>query len=707
MTPHKTCSIDYETKSLLDLCSVGLYVYAQHHSTDVLCMAYSFDGAPAKLWTPAEPFPQEMLDYVSTGGVIRAFNSQFERVITQYVMCRYGVPEIPIPQWRCTMTRVLAMSLPGSLEESSKALGIAVGKDVEGRKVMLKTCKPRKVHCACKGVDAACEWCGGRPEVTWWDEPELLAKLYAYCIQDVAVEQEVEKRTLGLRPEELQLWFLDQKINSTGVYIDKRLCDASLKVVEDTMKALNKELKSIAGCETAEISQLAKWVGSQLNRPVPSLNKEAILTMLSSLDLPDNVKRALELRQEAGKTSTAKVSKMLEMRGLGGRMRGNLQFHGAGTGRWAARGAQLQNLPRPKIKDVNGAIKTIMETQDYKWVEFMYGPPLGVVSDCIRGMIGCEPGKVMLSADFSNIEGRVLAWLAGQHNKLEAFRAFDAGTGPDLYLVAAAGIFGCSIEKALNFRQIGKVSELSLGYQGGPNAFAKMAGNYGLHIGKHYDVVWEAAQAEHKAAALVGYDLRGKKADMTREAWLAAEVIKVAFRAFNDRIQKYWYLLEEAATYAVQNPGSLQKVVGKDMPEIAYKVSGSFLFCRLPSGRSIVYPYPTIKPQKTDWGTTRQAVVYKCVDAITRKWGDKHLYGGLCVENVTQAVARDIMAEAMVRVDDCGYTIVNTVHDEIVCETWKEEADLNEFIDLMSEVPEWAKGCPIAASGWVGERYRK
>lgn len=704
---YKSLSIDYETRSLLDLRAVGLYVYASHWSTDVLCMAYSFDGAPAKLWTPTEKFPQEMLDYISAGGLIRAFNSQFERVITQYVMHRYGVPNVPIPQWRCTMTRVLAMSLPGSLEESSKALGIAAGKDTEGRKVMLKTCKPRKVHCGCKGLIDDCRECGGDPEIVWWDEPELLEKLYAYCVQDVSVEQEVEKRTLDLRPEELQLWFLDQAINSTGVYIDKVLCDAALKVVEDTMKALNVELKSIAGCETMEVSQLAKWVSFQLNRPVASLNKEAILTMLSSLDLPDNVRRALELRQEAGKTSTAKVSKMLEMRGEGGRMRGNLQFHGAGTGRWAARGAQLQNLPRPKIKDVNGAIKTIIETKDYKWVDFMYGPPLGVVSDCIRGMIGCEPGKVMLSADFSNIEGRVLAWLAGQHNKLEAFRAFDAGTGPDLYLVAASGIFGCSIDDAMEFRQIGKVAELSLGYQGGPNAFAKMAGNYGLHIGKHYDIVWENAQAEHKESALIGYDLRGKKADMTREAWLAAEVIKVAFRAFNDKIQKYWYLLEEAATLAVQQPGSLQKVVGQDMPEISYKVSGSFLFCRVPSGRTICYPYPTIKPQKTDWGTVRQVVVYKCVDAVTRKWGDKHFYGGLAAENITQAVARDIMAEAMVRLDEGCYDIVNTVHDEIICEMPKGSVNLECFIKLMEEAPAWAKGCPIAASGWMGERYRK
>ncbi len=429
--------------------------------------------------------------------------------------------------------------------------------------------------------------------------------------------------------------------------------------------------------------------------------------MLGSWELPPNVRRALELRQEAGKTSTAKVSKMLEMRGEGGRMRGNLQYWGAGTGRWAARGAQLQNLPRPKIKDVDGAIDLIIKSKSHKWVELMYGPPLGVVSDCIRGMIGCAKGHVMLSADFSNIEGRVLAWLAGQHNKLDAFRAFDAGTGPDLYLVAAAGIFGCSIEKALEFRQIGKVSELALGYQGGPNAFAKMAGNYGLRIGEHYEVVWHAAHAEHKEAALSGWEMRGKKSDMTKEAWLAAEVIKVAWRAFNDKVQKYWWLLEDAAVKAVKHPGSLQTVVGADMPEIAYKVSGSFLFCRLPSGRSIVYPYPRIKAQTTDWGAVKEGVIYKCVDAITRKWNDKSLYGGLCAENVTQGVARDIMAEAMTRLDNAGYTIVNTVHDEIIVEEKAGSVNLDDFIKLMEVPPAWAKGCPIAASGWIGERYKK
>lgn len=702
----KTCHLDLETRSKIDLRKVGLYVYASHQSTEVLCMAYAFDDEEPKLWTPAEPIPSELVAHISAGGICAAHNSYFERLLIREKLVKFGLPEVPIEQWRCTMVQSYALSLPGSLEDSAKALGIDVGKDLEGRKLMLKMCKPRKMLCVCKGDDEACVICGGNPEVTWWDDPEMHKRLGRYCIQDVKVEREIDKRTLKLRPEELQLWFLDARINDTGVYIDKTLCDAALKVVEDTMKALNAELKIIAACETMEVSQLAKWVASQLNRPVPSLNKEAILAMLSSLDLPDNVRRALELRQEAGKTSTSKVSKMLEMRGEGGRMRGNLQFHGASTGRWAARGAQLQNLPRPKIKDVNGAIKLIIDTKDYKWVDLMYGQPLGVVSDCIRGMIGCAPGKVMLSADFSNIEGRVLAWLAGQHNKLDAFRAFDAKTGPDLYLVAASGIFGCSIDEAVEFRQIGKVAELSLGYQGGPNAFAKMAGNYGLHIGKHYDIVWENAQTEHKETALTGYDLRGKKADMTREAWLAAEVIKVAFRAFNDKIQKYWYLLEEAATRAVQQPGPLQKVVGQDMPEISYKVSGSFLFCRLPSGRTICYPYPTIKPQKTDWGTTRHVVVYKCVDAITRKWGDKHFYGGLAAENITQAVARDVMAEAMTRLHDLNYTIVNTVHDEIIVEEGIG-ASLDLFLRVMEEAPAWAKGCPIAASGWLGERYKK
>lgn len=704
---YSEAHIDLETRSKVDLRAVGLYVYAQHPSTEVLCMAYAFDDEGPKLWTPADPMPQELINHISAGGMCVAHNSYFERVLIRDKLTKLGLPEVPINQWRCTMVQAYAMALPGSLEEAANALGMALGKDLEGRKLMLKMCKPRKVLCSCKGKEDDCLWCGGDPEVTWWDDQELHDRLGQYCIQDVRVEREIDKRTLRLRPSEALLWHLDAKINDTGVYIDKALCDAASKVVEDTMRSLNREMKSICGCETMEVSQLAKWITERLGKPVLSVNKEAILEMLGSWDLPDDVRRALELRQEAGKTSNAKIPKMLEMRGEGGRMRGNLQFHGAGTGRWAARGAQLQNLPRPKTEDVNGAIKLILDTKDYQIVDLMYGPPLSVVSDCIRGMIGCEKAKVMLSADFSNIEGRVLAWLAGQQDKLEAFKAFDAGTGPDLYLVAAAGIFGCKPELAKPFRQIGKVAELSMGYQGGPNAFAKMGGNYGLHIGKHYDVVWANAREDHKTTALTGYDLRGKKSDMTKEAWLAAEVIKVAWREVNNRIQEYWWLLESAAFAAVKNPGSVQKVIGLNMPEISYKVSGSFLFCRLPSGRAIVYPYPRLKNVKTDWGTNKETIVYKCVDALTRKWADKNFYGGLAAENITQAVARDIMAEAMFTLDEMSYTIVNTVHDEIICEVEAQFADLSEFIEYMQMPPEWAKGCPIAASGWVGERYKK
>jgi DNA polymerase len=408
----------------------------------------------------------------------------------------------------------------------------------------------------------------------------------------------------------------------------------------------------------------------------------------------------LELRKEAAKTSTAKIKKMLEMRAADGRMRGNLQYHGAGTGRWAARGAQLQNLPRPKIKDVPAAIDTIMSTGNAELISILHGPPLSIVSDCIRGMIAAPAGFDIMAADFSAIEARVVAWLAGQNNIVQLF-----ASGGDVYSAQASVIYNRKINRKLPEHetegQVGKVSILSLGYQGGANAFAKMAGNYGIVMDPIYEPVWASATDANREKAISGYRQRGMTSKLSERAWIAAELIKLAWRDANPMIVQYWYDLENAAINAVENPGKQFKV-----GHITYAVSGSFLWCRLPSGRALCYPYPRIKQVEVPWGE-KKAVVYKCVDGYTRKWGDKSFYGGLGCENITQAVARDLMAEAMLRVDAAGYKPIITIHDEVVCEVPKGFGSMDEFKALMVEVPNWAAGCPVAADGWMGKRYRK
>lgn len=315
--------------------------------------------------------------------------------------------------------------------------------------------------------------------------------------------------------------------------------------------------------------------------------------------------------------------------------------------------------------------------------------------------------KTLLSADFANIEGRVLAWIAGEQWKLEAFRAYDAGTGPDLYKVAASGIFGIPIEqvgKGLK-RQIGKVTELSMGYEGGVGAFVTMAPNYGLRIADHYDAVVAGVSSDFVEQAREKYakDQKSIEKKWGSRTYIPAESIKLAWRHKHPKTVQLWRDTRDAAIEAVQQPGKTVVFAGG---RLKFRVAGSFLWLQLPSGRCLCYPYPSLKDVKTPWGATQPSLRYKGVNSFTRKWEECAAYGGLLVENIVQAVARDLMAEAMLRVDE-AYPLVLTVHDELLSEIFSEKADLEDFESRMEELPDWAAGCPVTAEGWVGARYRK
>lgn len=314
--------------------------------------------------------------------------------------------------------------------------------------------------------------------------------------------------------------------------------------------------------------------------------------------------------------------------------------------------------------------------------------------------------KTLLSADFANIEGRVLAWIAGEAWKLQAFRDYDAGTGPDLYKVAAGGIFGIPIDKVDKFkRQIGKVTELSMGYEGGVGAFVTMAPNYGLRIADHYDAIVKGVPAMYvdKAKEKFFKDHKSLEKRWGERTYVPAESIKLAWRDKHPNTVSLWRVTKDCAIEAVQHPG---KTVTFADGRLKFRVAGSFLWLQLPSGRCLCYPYPSLKNVTTPWGQVQPSLRYKGVNSFTRKWEECAAYGGLLVENVVQAVARDLMAEAMTRVDD-KYPLVLTVHDELLSEVFEGEADLEEYERLMEVLPDWAAGCPVTAEGWVGARYRK
>lgn len=701
--------LDVESKSEADLTKVGAHAYFEHKTTDLYCAAYSFEDAEPKIWWPGEPCPQEIIDHVEAGGVITAWNAAFERLAWRHLLhAKYGWPEAADEQFRCTMTESLAMNMPAKLDKAGPAFGLDICKDEKGHRLMMQMCRPRKPR---KGENTEPDANG----LLWWDDADRLERLGEYCKQDVRVEAAIARRVLRLRPTEQKLYYLDMKINDRGVYIDKDLCNAASRIVKSSTARLDAELFRVTGeyvSACSNTAQLCAWLNKK-GVPTESVDKEHVEDLLI-LDIPDDCRRALEIRQEGAKTSTAKIGSMLRRRQADGRMRGNLQLYGAGaTGRWAARGAQLQNLPRPAILGSKKSKPTPLDDQIKNAIdciyygspvllEMVYGRPLTLVADCVRSMIVAPKGKILMSSDFSNIEGRAVAWLAGQEDKLDAFRAYDDGTGPDLYLVAAAGIYNTTIEGAEPHRQIGKVGELSLGFQGGPRAFAKMSKNYGVRIGRLFGPIWEMAEGVFKDRAMEGWKDRGSKSGMAREAWLAAEVIKLAWRAKNYRIEAYWHDIEQAAITAVKNKGEIVTC-----GYVKFRQVGSFLFCLLPSGRGLCYPYPKLKSKMTPWGESRTQLTYKSTNQFTKKWEEKAYYGGLGVENITQAVARDVMAEAMLRVEDAGYNTVLTVHDEILSENDADYGSLDEYNALMTELPTWATGFPITAAGWCGDRYRK
>lgn len=652
-----TLYLDFETTSSCDLRERGLYNYARHSATKVLCMGYAFDDEPAEIWQPVGFLPERVKQHVSDGGLVVAHNASFEIDIWNHALAlRDGDPFLFAYQIHDTMAMAYAMSLPGALENLAPALGIADGKDAVGKRTMMKLAT----------LDDAGKF--ARKVL-----PSDFTALYEYCKKDVEVERECYKKMLVLSPAEQRVWHLDLAINRRGVRVNIAGVSEALALVDEEKDRLDDEMFRVTGNvvgRCTDVQMLSKWVRAQ-GVEMPSIDKAAVLDALSG-DLPENVRKALKLRQEAAKSSTAKLQSMLYRAGFDDeRLHGMFAYHGAATGRWAGRGVQLHNLPRPrksvKPKDVENIIANLAN-RDY--IDMCYGPVLDAVSDSLRGFLIPSEGHDFLAADFASIEARVLAWLAGDQATLDVFE----GHGK-IYEHAAAGIFGVGIDEVVDSqRQIGKVATLALGYGGGRVAFQTMAKAYAIHVDEDH-----------------------------------AETIKVAWRDSHPEIVAYWRLVEDAALEAVRSQGTVFHVREGKPGSVAFVCRGSFLWCRLPSGRLLCYPYPTLKERETPWGQMKEALHYCATNSVTNRWEETGTYGGSLVENITQAVARDILAEALLRLDDALFHTVLHVHDEIVAEIEStcDDRTVNLFVKLMCQAPSWAPGLPISASPWRGKSFRK
>lgn len=675
--------IDLETYSTVPI-NHGTYKYAEN--AEVMLVAWALGDGPVQVHdcTAQHDLPFALMGAICDPGVtVIAHNSMFDRNVLRYAR---GIT-VPIPRWRDTMVQAFAHSLPGSLAALCDVLGVPhdKAKDKDGRRLVLKFCKPFHGKRRTRETD-----------------PEDWAKFVDYARLDIEAMREVEKRLpkWNWREYELALWHLDQRINDRGMAVDRELAEAAILAVHDVKRENAWRAQEITEGDvmnTTRRDSLLRHILEVYGVSLPDLTGPTVERRLKDVDLPAEVRELLQIRTESSTTSTAKFQALLNATSRDGRLRGALQFNGASrTGRWAGRSFQPQNMTRPTMPA--DAIEVGIEALK-AGVADLYGPVMQIASNAIRGCIVAPPGRKIVAADLSNIEGRTLAWLAGEEWKLSAFRAFDAGRGADLYRLTYARSFGVDVDTvSKDQRQVGKVQELALGYQGGVGAFLTFSEVYGIDLealaANKRDFPPRLVREAHDFFAWTQREKRPTYG-LSEDAFVVCEMLKRAWREAHPMTVAFWSDLENAARCAITSPGVLMHV-----GELRVQRDGAWLRIRLPSGRCLCYPAPAIEPDGR--------ISYMGMHQYTKQWQRLYTYGGKLAENVTQAVARDVLCHGMKLADDHGFPVILTVHDEIVCEVLDEGAPcVDSLVHWMTRVPEWAHGLPLAASGFEAQRYGK
>ena len=634
--------LDFETRSRCDLPSRGVYNYAQDASTEVLCMSYAFDDGEVATWLPGQPFPD------ITGHKIMAHNAAFERLIFWYVLCpTLGIPEPPLEQFTCTAAQARANCLPGSLEDVGRAVSSKMKKDHRGSALIRLLSVPRK-------------------DGTFNDDPALMAEFFAYCEQDVRAMREISKAMRPLSDDELADYHANERINDRGVLVDTDLCRAAIGYAEAELIEIQEIVREVSKGELANVRspRMRQWVQARVGPEAVKLmwtgekysidkTVRANLLTLSPDEVPADVAEVIQCADDLWASSVAKFKRLADLADVeDNRVRGAFVFAGgSATGRAASYGAQVHNFTRKTARDP-AAVRQAM-VRGHQIVP-KYGKR---VTDVLKGMLRPAlvpaPGKVFVVADWSSIEGRVNPWLsncpAGEA-KLDVFRA-----GRDPYKVNAMALFGVAYDDVTgDQRQVGKVQELALGFLGGPGSFETFGRVYGV-------------QVENVPRAI--------------RVW----------RSANPWAMRHGQALENAYTFAMRN-------VGREFPagRVVYMFDGQHLWYALPSGRVLCYPYAKLE---ADGVSYLKASWKPAADAT--EWPRARLWRGLAVENVTQAVANDILRHALRRLED----VVLHIHDEIVVECVDDRAA--EVERVMCEPPEWAVGLPLAAEVKIMTRYGK
>lgn len=655
-------SIDLETFSSVPIAKAGAQKYIASPDFEILLFAYSLNGAPPVCCDIAqgEHLPDWVLDALCDPQCLKhAYNAAFEWGCLSKFMGR----QLPPEQWRCTMFHGLYAGYPAGLDAAGRALGLPEDKrKLSTGKALIRyfcvPCTPTKSN-------------GGRRRNLPYHDPARWELFKEYNTQDVTTEMEIERRlSLITVPDWLQKqWETDLIINARGVTVDMDMVDGALEIGATVRERLTQEAVRISGLSNPNsVQQLSAWLEQETGEEVTDLRKDTVAKMIAQApDIPE-VQRMLEIRQELGKTSTKKYDAIEQAVCPDGRVRGLLQFYGANrTGRWAGRLVQVQNLPRTYTQPLELA-RNLVKQRKLDNLRLVYGSVPDTLSQLIRTAFVASDGNVLIDADFSAIEARVISWLAGEQWRLEVFK-----THGKIYEASASQMFGVPIERIKKgnpeyaLRQKGKVAELALGYQGGAGALINMGA---LDMGIPEDDLPDIVQR---------------------------------WRDTNKRICDLWYKMNSAAVEAISTGCSVG--VGRLLVSCEYDAvhEVEYLTVLLPSGRKLYYNSPQIGENK--WGGP--SISYMGMDQTTKKWKRIETYGGKLVENCVQAVARDCLAQAIENLEAEGLPVVFHIHDEVVIDCRADTATLNDVVDIMSQPIPWAPGLPLNADGWVGGFFKK
>ena len=690
--------LDFESYNTIDLKEVGTYKYAE--TAEIMLAAYALNDGPVRVWDLTTGAPDPIFwQALQEADEVWAHNAQFDKAL---VSASLILPHPPLERWRCSMAQALSHALPAALSDLCMVLKVPEDKAKlsEGKKLVQLFCKPqpngRKVHRATRETHPA-EW----------------QRFVAYAANDIEAMRECVRRmpTWNWNASAIAEWHLDQRINERGFQVDRDLtrAGADAAVAEKTRIASRVDVLTGGACRPSQRDKFMEFLNTRFGLSLSDTRSETFRHMIRAGGLDPACVELMELSIASNKTSTAKYAALDPAVQNDGRFRGGLQFAGASrTRRWAGRLFQPQNLPSrglPDAADVERYIHMLKHGAHHLFFDnlMLYG------AAALRGVVIAKPGHKLVVADLSNIEGRVLAWLAGEKWKLQAFREYDAGTGPDLYNITAASILGGDPWKVSKKDRnvFGKVPDLASGYQGGVAGYQTFARAYGVRMADHWQTIQQQIDSRliHKAHANLDKFGRPQLAslEISETEWLASESCKLAWRERHPATVKLWYTLQDAAKAAITYPGMVYNVGDFLRVGVVEYAGHNWLVVALPSGRYLTY----FDPRLIDG-----AITYMGESAeegkTTRQWIRVWTHGGKMTGNCCQTVARDILTPSLRVAEERGYLPVLTVHDEAITEVLDTPEFSSEgLVSILSHNPEWTTGLPLAAAGFEAPRYKK